>query len=574
MGYDTNIEVYYHRQDEAATSLLDRVAPAPQINISPEIYYANDSVIGYTYNVTLNGYANALRKEIDETNNISSFSGTIDHIGDIRDIFNFNGGNLTIKYQGGNTLLVAKGCTIKNLQFNNSDNKMVNYSQYSVELEFNEIDFIGCDASSAINCAATVFHTPYQSGNSIVSDSLVDMKDYKLKEFSDKWTFTIEDDVYNTYGTENHKSMKVSYTLSATGKNFYVGNLTIPAWQQAKLFVQDRLYTQVDNLINSPLTHSSSSTMSACDASLTPSQINNNSIGSGILSSFDAALGVYNETIDCETSESDGTFSITYNALLKYGNAYAAQHTFTHNMQYSNDSAPETTINIQGTVQGLTKGGFIKHTTPQDFDLPQNGQFIVSYNNTDTRYKNALNYYNTFIGSTTDLNSTFKNLLGVTGSALAVKNAAAYPSPISFSLDHNYLTGELGYNAVYSSTHERNRQNEFTNISITRKDPTEIFQEFIIPGRLSGPLIQKLNMYNPRTISINIDGVNINNKTCLDAISFACNASTSLPILPASVAGLLADSGAGWIKTKDNRSVNKTDGSYSVSLEYTCLART
>jgi len=53
--------------------------------------------------------------------------------------------------------------------------------------------------------------------------------------------------------------------------------------------------------------------------------------------------------------------------------------------------------NIQGTVQGLTKGGFIKHTTPQDFDLPQNGQFIVSYNNTDTRYKNALNYYNTFI---------------------------------------------------------------------------------------------------------------------------------------------------------------------------------
>lgn len=573
MGYDTNIEVYYHRQDEAATSLSDRVAPAPQINISPEIYYANDSVIGYTYNVTLNGYANALRKEIDETNNVSSFSGTIDHIGDIRDIFNFNGGNLTIKYQGGDTLLVAKGCTIKNLQFNNSDNKMVNYSQYSVELEFNEIDFIGCDASSAINCAATVFHTPYQSGNSIVSDSLVDMKDYKLKEFSDKWTFTIEDDVYNTYGTENHKSMKVSYTLSATGKNFYVDNLTIPAWQQAKLFVQDRLYTQVNNLINSPLTYSSSSTMSACDASLTPSQINNNSTGSGILSGFDSALGVYNETIDCETSESDGTFSITYTSLLKYGNAYAAQHTFTHNMQYNNDGAPETTINVQGTIQGLTKGGFIKNVTQQDFALPQNGQFIIPYNGNDTRYSNALAYYNNFVGNTTDLTSNFKNLLNITGAALSMKNAPSYPSPSSFALDHNYLTGELGYTALYSSKHERNKQNGFTNISVTRKDPTQIIQEFIIPGRSSGPLIQKMNMYNPRTISINIDGVNINNKACIDSLGDICGA-YALPIIDSSIAPLLQDLGSGWIKTKDTRSVNKIDGSYSVSLEYTCLART
>lgn len=572
MGYDTNIEVYYHRQDETASDLADRIAPSPQINISPEIYYANDSIIGYTYNITLNGYANSLRKEIDETNTVSSFSGTINHIGDIRDIFNFNGGNLTIKYQGGDTLLVAKGCTIKNLQFNNSDNKMVNYSQYSIELEFNEIDFQGCDQVSAINCAASIFHSPYQSGNSIVSDALVDMKSYKLKEFSDKWTFTVEDDAYSSYGTENHKTMKVSYTLSATGKNFYVNNTTIPAWQQAKLFVQDRLYSQVSALIQNSITYSNNTSISACDATLTATEINDNTNGNPLLSNFDNYVGVYNETIDCDTSESDGSFAVTYNAILKYGNAYAAQHNFSHNMQYSNDGAPETTINIQGTIQGLTKGGFIKQTTAQDFNLPQNGSFISPYNGTDTRYSNALSYYNDFIGSSTDLKSNFKTLLNLTGTALGMKNPTTYPSPMSFSLDHNYLTGELGYTAVYSSKHERNKQNGFTNISITRKDPTELFQEFIIPGRLNGPLIQKLNMYNPRTISINIDGVNKGNQACLESISNACDY-TALPILPASVVGLLQDFGSGWVKTKDIRSVNKTDGSYSLSLEYTCLSR-
>jgi hypothetical protein len=113
----------------------------------------------------------------------------------------------------------------------------------------------------------------------------------------------------------------------------------------------------------------------------------------------------------------------------------------------------------------------------------------------------------------------------------------------------------------------------FKNISVTRKDPTEIFQEFIIPGRANGPLIQKLNMYNPRTISINIDGVDLNNRECLDQVSGIC-ASDALPILPASLNNLLQDTGTGWVKTKDSRSVNKIDGSYSISLEYTCLSRT
>ena len=577
-SYDPTIEIYYHKVTQS-TGLSNRVAPAPQINISPEIYYANDSVIGYTYNVTLNGYANSLRKEINDEA-ISSFSGTIRHIGDIRDIFNFNGGNLTIKYNSGNTILVAKGGTIKNLSFNNSDNKWTNYAPYTIELEFNEIDFIGCDGNSPIDCASTVFHSPLQSTNSIVSDHLVDMKKYKIKEFTDKWTFTIENDIYSSYSTENHQSLQVTYTLSATGKNFYSDDSdgrTIPAWQHAKLFAQERLYNQVSELIDSPATISSNtSTISACDATLNATQINDNQQGSVLLNGFDNNMAVYNETITCETSESDGTFSLTYKSLLKFGRTAtsAARHTFTHNTQTNNSGAPETTITIQGTVQGLTKGGFIKNSTLSDFNLPQNGTFISSYNtDLNTRYINAKDYFLANVGNNADLLSNFKtNIVGVNGAALGIKGSSPSPSPLSYSLDHNYLTGSIEYTATYSTKHERDINNSFNNISVTRKDPTQIFQEFVIPGRASGPLIQKLNMYNPRTISINIDGGNIENKSCeVSSSIFDICGEGALPLIPTSIFPLLADVGPGWIKTKDIRSTNKLDGSYSLSLEYTCI---
>lgn len=565
MGYDTVLEVYYHKSDVDAIASSGRLAPAPQINISPEMYYANDNIIGYTYNITLNGYANSLRKELNTNSGVSSFSGTINHIGDIRDIFNFDGGHLTIKYQNGQDVLIAKGCTIKNLQFNNSENKMVNYAQYTAELEFNEVDFIGCTDTSIINCASSILHSPYQDEDFIIDDGLVDIKKYKIKDFNDKWTFTIDENIYNIYGTEKHQSMKVSYTLSATGKNYYVGGNLVPAWQQAKLFVQDKLYREVNQLVDQSIKYFSTT---GCDSASPITELSDPSKGDSLLSGFDTSFGIYNETITCDTSESEGTFSITYEATLKYGLNYAATHTFTHNMQYVNDDVPETTINVQGTVQGLTPGGFINQSSANDFSLPQNGQFIVSAQGNNTRYKNALTFYEAFIGDNNDLSTGFKALIGVIGSALAIQNAPAYPSPQSFQLDHNYNTGELSYNVVYSSKHQRKKDNKTTNISITRSDPTEIFQEFVIPGRTSGPLIQKLNMYTPRTVSINIDGADLSLRG--SNIAQPCSI---VPNLPQEAQLLLADEGAGWLKTKDNRSINKIDGSYSFSLEYTCLSR-
>jgi hypothetical protein len=158
-GYSTAIEVYYYKQNGGSASSSNRLAPAPTISISPEIYYANDSIIGYTYNVTLTGYANALRKELDAGSVNFGLEATVDHIGDIRSIFSFNGGNLYIKQTSGD-IIVAKGATIKSIQFNPSDNRWVNYAPYTVELEFNEIDFSGCSNNPSIACSSSIFHSP------------------------------------------------------------------------------------------------------------------------------------------------------------------------------------------------------------------------------------------------------------------------------------------------------------------------------------------------------------------------------------------------------------------------------
>ncbi|NDB59470.1 hypothetical protein EB001_13615, partial [bacterium] len=328
-GYQSNIQVYYCKQTESPGA-THRIAPSPTVSINPEIYYANDSVIGYTYIITLNGYANALRKEVDGGSVLSGADQTIQHIGDIRDILNFNGGNLYIK-QNNQNIIVAKGATIKSISFNNSDNRWVNYSPFTAEIEFNEVDFIGCSNNSTISCNSSLFHTPNQTSNSIVSDNLVDIKKYKIKEFSDKWSFTIDNQIY-----ENNV-FKVTYTLSATGKNFYINNTLIPAWQQAKLFCQDRLYNQVKGLMEGVL-EITSNNQDACGATQEMGslhQIGNSidSVGAITASSY----AIYNETITCDTSEAGGTFSLTYNATIKgYDNSLsplenAVIHSYTRN---------------------------------------------------------------------------------------------------------------------------------------------------------------------------------------------------------------------------------------------------
>lgn len=575
-GYNSATQVYYCKQS-GSPSLSNRIAPSPTITISPEIYYANDSVVGYTYNITLSGYANALRKEIDGGSTLSGVDETVSHIGDIRSIFSFNGGNLYIK-QGNNNILVAKGATIKSIQFETSDNRWVNYAPFTIQIEFNEVDFTGCSNNSSIGCGSSFFHAGQPS--SIVSDDLIDMRDYKIKQFTDKWTVTIENQIYDNFFDTYNNIFRVSYDLSATGKHYYVNDTVVPAWQQAKLFCQKRLHDQVMGLLDGILQIDASS---SCNASKSIDELhsidNSGSRDGGAMSGFVGLQegipnqNIYNETITCNVSEANGTFSLVYSAIVKKYNPLlspsenAVIHTATNNTTTTDTDGQNTTIAIQGNIQGLVRGGFIYQNN--DFMLPDSGTFISTVDSAETKYSNALAYFNAKIGDGNgDLSAEYKTNLGITAANLLITSTKPI-KPSSFTIDHNYTNGVVGYNATYDSKTAQSSGRGYSNISIVRNDPVEIIQEFIVPGRSAGPIIQKLGMKTARTISINIEGASDLNKECPEGgvIEDVCN---SLPVFDIEgFEALLADS-EGYVRTKEDYTSNKIDGSFSISLEYTC----
>lgn len=567
-GYSVATEVYYCKGNASPTS-ADRIAPAPTVTISPEIYYSNDNPIGYTYNITLNGYANALRKEVDAGSVDYGLEPTVEHMGDIREIFSFNGGDLYIK-QNNTTIIKAKGATIKSIDFNISDNHWVNYSPFTIEIEFNEVDFIGCDNNAIISCTSSIFHQG--ASQVIINDNLVDITDHKIKEFSDKWSFTIDNRIYDNYDTTYNNLFEVSYTISATGKNYYVNNNLVPAWQQAKLFVQKRLHDQVLSLVNGVL-QIESNNKDACDATKDLSEIHDLASSGGLLEGFGCGCSqpynIYNEQITCEASEAKGSFSLTYTAIVKKSNtslspvANAAIHTFTKDINISDDGKKNATVTIKGTVQGLIRGGFL-YFKGNNFTLPDSGSFITSADGSETKYSNALSHFTSSVGSTSDLLGSFKTKVDLDKSELLIKGATGLPLPSSYVVEHNYNEGNISYTATYETSNTRARDLGFTNISIVRQDPVDIIQEFIIPGRIEGPIIQKLNMKTAGTISINIDGRSKANKSC--EVPTVCDA---LPVFNIPGFGALLTESNGYIKTREDYTSNKIDGSFSISLEYT-----
>ncbi|NDG30916.1 hypothetical protein EB118_12685, partial [bacterium] len=81
MADNSPTKVYYNS---------NRISPAPQISFNTELVYANDSIIGYSYIITLNGYATAI-DYIANKNNSYGLKEVSDKIQKIRDIFSTNG---------------------------------------------------------------------------------------------------------------------------------------------------------------------------------------------------------------------------------------------------------------------------------------------------------------------------------------------------------------------------------------------------------------------------------------------------------------------------------------------------
>ena len=594
--YKPDIKIYYGKLDAD-----HRLVPAPDITISLEYNYSNDTIIGYTYIINLNGSATALDlrdvddAEIPPSPNYNSGS-IMDHIHKLRKILSQNGNILHIVDRDGTSILKAKGGILRSLSFNESPNNWTHYATYSATIEFNSVDF----TDKTEDCDS-LFLDP----NTYNTNGITDLTKFKIKSFNDSWSITFDEneafskiknnDVNKNLNINNH-SFNIQYTISSVGKHFfnYTNETTgesklLPAWEQAKNFVQSRLYDQVTSLINNVLKNSYSSCSSAdgLDDILEPG-----TSADGLLKDIgNSKYKIFNEKITCEASESEGSFSATYNAIVKSNNGNASwsspetKHIVSKSIStdYSSGS-PIKNISVKGTIEGLVEGGIIRSSNP--IILPKTGSILI-YNdnsNINNKYTNAKLLldkiyseldYNNGIGENgkRDLKPIFKNILGITATALGINNSSIDttpdpPHPISFNLTHDYNNGTINYSIEYSG--KRTCGKKFSEISIQITQPTKLSAMFNIPNSNSCPVFQELGTYTAKKVSITAQGidlsengqptnVNIVNEIIND-LNLGCYGNGYMPI----------SLGSDGIITEKRYTRNPLDGTFTVNIGYIC----
>lgn len=554
------------------------IAPIPTISITQNNTYANDSIIGYTYSVSVNGYV------IPITDNPNGLPEILSDINSIRSIFSKNGNSLKITQTENNIetdILLLKGGTLKDISFPDSQNNWTKYSEYSLTLEFNELILL----NESITCNNGVI-----DGGSISTD-LVDINRYKITEFNDNWTFSMNNESSYDYAFKSdttpggniditNTAIDITYNISATGKNYFDDNQQLlPAWVQAKNFVQKRLYDQIKNL-------STSLRLSAddnCGANLDLSSIHS-AFSSGLISGNNSLRNnttannnyqIYNETIQCNTSESNGTFTLTYNAKLKKNNnnSFSSNdtiHTFSKDISYDKNGVKTTaSISINGTIEGLCLGGLIQSNG--NFSLPDKGHLIIgpSYQSKFTSASNLLTKI--LNGTEDDLSTSFKGALNITNEALLLtgNSCNAVIKPSSFNLTKNYMTGIINYSIEYNT--DRNcftpglNDTSISKTSIDIEWPVPIIAEFTTPG--GDFILQDINTVTAKRISINSEGKSkrdgcTNLNTLL--LQVAANPNALLPL------GTIFPEYIDSTLTGRTFNYNPLDGSYSMTLSYIC----
>jgi hypothetical protein len=594
--YQSEIQMFYGGLDPDF-----RLIPAPSLSVSIQPQYSNDTIIGYTYNINLSGSITALdlrNLEIgDEYPNSPTYGigSIIDHVYKLRQILSQNGSILyLINKSDDSNILKAKGGILRSFNIEDSPNSWNHFVNYSATLEFSAIDFM----EYTEDCGSVFM----DSGSFPDSQpGIVDLNKFKIKSFNDNWTVSFDEtESYNRIqnietGTNlniNNSSFTIEYKINAVGKHFFVYDEAdeaslLPAWEQAKNFVQYRLYYQVTNLINNVLknNYNTCSSSDGLNDILIPGSGSNN----GLLSSLgDSRYAVYNEEIVCEASESDGSFSATYKAIVKNklsNNLFTAnnvKHKINKKTTFNRDAKGIITnnISINGTIEGLIEGGLVR--IPGPVELPANGSFLIKGSASSTKYLNAKlvldqiyspNDYNNGIGSSgkRDLKVFFKNALGITLIALNSTQPIDDiipdpPHPASFNLTHDYNAGTINYSVEYNSNRSCGRK--YSDISIQISNPTKIIASFNIPNGESCPVIQELGTYSAKKVSVTIQGVDLSETgkpTNINISSLiACSDCDSIGYFPIP----LPDNS--YILTERKISSNPVDGSFTVNLGYIC----
>lgn len=586
-----------------------RLSPSPFININSSIDYSSDNIINYRYSVNMEGTVvtsgNAPINIALTATNIHEHRKKLTTYGSY--LFVYDNTNKTILLEGQNGLL-------KSLAYNESNNNWTKSVPYNATIEFQELIFDGEDTDKCV-------------GGDIRNDSrstnLIDRSKHKIKSFNDQWNISTEvDNLYSDIryldtsepgftpsflGADN-LTYNIAYSIDAEGMNYSkwdgTNNLIVPAWEQAKSFCQDRLFTEVKKLVNN-ICYINAST--ACTATQSLSGLYSpNDNGDGLFFTPDGTtplFKIYNESVNCETSEGEGTFSAQYTATLKIerqsANGFsneAARHTFTKSIQterngpISNPLQNQVVVNIEGEIQGLVLGGLLFEAN-SDYELPQNGYLIVQRTSENEKYNNALAFAqkffdNTNIAKAKDIHQNYKTQyeFGLRPEDFMQNHDGLtdieFAKPEDFSITQNYAEGLISYSAKYSSGKTGGRH-KYANTSIEIQRGAPVIATFQLPngGYVTesnpsgiGVVIQDMGTKTRDIMNITIEGNDPDLKlgyidiedpnSYLKVYEFlaGCNSNFVLPT------DITYPSGS--ILTERTKTTNILTGSYSIKLAY------
>lgn len=561
--------------------------PAPLATITFNPYYAGDNIIGYDYTITLKGYA------------IANFGSPTAPISEQRviqkvkqmlyDTFDKNGAVLLAKDDTGQDLFRAVGSKIVSISVESNDNQWVNYANYTIELTFNDIIFYACDART-LACPEIVIQNYPKEG-------LVNIEKYKIRSFTDSWTFTVDGKNYNAIGNMvRNEHFNITYRIEAQGANHFVGpnfDRLIPAWEQAKKFCQDRLFKQVGKMMLELHQRSTGSSDDGVSPAATADMANmfvEHGLD-GIYNMTDAHYNIYNETLNVFASEANGSFTLEYGAIVKRYKTGSVPglppdlhviHTVTPNKTVTDAGSPtkkNVSLSISGKIQGLVKRNLLSSSNLKLQSSTEESLLEPSNLSYKTRYHSAKEYFKIICPDNKNLTKEYKNYFGITYALFGVPcSETSGPAASSFSVNHNFNEGTIDYSVSFDGARVCSGSSSYyTNVDLVLEDKIDEVAEIVIPGRVKpGALVQKLNTFKPRTVTINITGrankdccANLNlygNGVCQPTSSFYpvtknANDFTMDGILPP------RDIGNGAL-TEDTLNLNPMDGTFSATRKY------
>jgi hypothetical protein len=608
---DSGMRVYYGPITDPTSVDEFVLSPAPLFTINTDPIYVGENIIGSIERITLTGYLTSINQAKEEAGT-DGLPYIMERIRELKSLFGHNGYTLLVK-QGGQDLIKAVGSKVVSFNIERTENNWVNYATYTVELEFGSISYLGCGGEE-LGCEDFVFgldvNAPYNNG-------LINVSDYRIRNFSDSWSFELGEEIYQNIGDTNtpyslsNQYFTLTYTLDAEGYHYYNANgRLIPAWEQAKNFCQYRLYQQLnEGLIGAGVepgilvlrTEDKDGTCNPDDEAKIDKLFEVDSTKFSLLGDLerDTEYKPFNETIDTTVSESNGTFSLSYTVLIKritpntvWEKNSKVLHTITRSKNVANDNKEETTsISIDGNIQGLVEGGLILN--PQVVQLQQQGQLLIVPDNDGIgKYQAAKEALDEIYSvdptdsNNIDFERNFKErILEATYEALGVDQESGFtglpsgPKIQTMNISHDFSGGSISYQASFDSKDVTYEQIYFTEFTITQQDPIEVVAEIVVPGKADGTVVQKMNTTTPRTISIAMNGFMppdysgnfdyYSNKVCSSG-NFIPHMDEMFPdrILADDPNNINDDTQVAFL-TADSESLNPLDGSFTATRTYT-----